>query len=477
MSLDVLVIDDELDIRETISDILKDEGFIPRTAANSTQALKVISDKVPSVIILDIWLQGSDLDGLGILEIVKKKYPLMPIIVISGHGTIETAVSAIKMGAYDYIEKPFVQDKLIILIKRAYEAAKLKRENIDLRSKVIDRTELIGTSSTIIKLKNDIEKAAPTAGRVMIHGGPGSGKELTARLIHKKSKKANGPFVIFNPTCMTSEKIQQELFGEPIKQAVKGVFIKRHSILETANNGTLYIDEVADLPMSSQIKLLKFLQDQTIDRPGLEKTIKLDVRIITATAKNLQNEVQLNKFREDLYYRLNVVPIKTPSLSERKDDIPLLVKYFIKQISKLSGLKERDFSEEAIAALQSYEWPGNIRQLRNIIEWTLIMNPMRTTEEDIIRSDMLPPEVLNSTVVITKPDTNVDMLSMPLREAREVFERQYLSAQMNRFNNNISKTSAFVGMERSALHRKLKLLSIYGSNNKLNEEEEYNEEA
>lgn len=476
LSLDVLIIDDEADIRELISDILKDEGFSPRTAANSTTAFKLIAEKPPSAIILDIWLQGSDLDGLGILEIVKKRYPLMPIIVISGHGTIETAVSAIKMGAYDYLEKPFSHDKLMIVLKRACETAKLKRENIDLKSKVIDKTELIGASSVTLKLKSDIEKVAPTSGRVMLHGEMGSGKELAARLIHKKSKKFNGPFIVLSPSCMQAGRIQQELFGEPEHHDVNGVFTKRLSILEAANNGTLYIDEVSELPLVVQIKLLKFLQDQILEKPSLNKTIKLDIRLITATSKNLLTEINQGKFRQDLYYRLNVVPIKVPSLSERKDDIPLLVKYFVKQLAKFAGFKEREFTDEAIAALQAYNWPGNIRQLRNIIEWTLIMNPISAGNE-LVKPDMLPQDILVNSVTISKPDTNLDMMSMPLREAREVFERQYLSAQMSRFNNNISKTSSFVGMERSALHRKLKLLKIHSIGNKIRDEiNEYEEE-
>lgn len=475
MSLDVLVIDDEADIRDLISDILKDEGFTARTAAGSAQAFKLIAEKAPSAVILDIWLQGSDLDGLGILEMIKKRYPLMPVIIISGHGTIETAVNAIKIGAYDYLEKPFTHDRLIIVLKRACEAAKLKRENIDLRSKVVDRTELIGSSSVTVKLKADIEKVAPTAGRVMIHGEMGSGKELAARLIHKKSKKHNGPFIIFSPSCMSTDRMQQELFGEYDAQDANSTFTKRLSVLEAANNGTLYIDEVGDLATSVQIKLLKFLQDQMLEKSSTGKVIKLDVRFITATTKNLQHEIAQSRFRQDLYYRLNVVPIKIPSLSERKDDIPLLVKYFVKQLAKFSGLKEREFSDDTMTALQAYSWSGNIRQLRNVVEWTLIMNPVHNGDNSVIRPDMLPSDILNHGVTITKPDTNLDMMSMPLRDAREVFERQYLSAQMSRFNNNISKTSSFVGMERSALHRKLKLLSIHTVGSRV-KDEDYQEE-
>lgn len=476
MSIDVLIIDDEADIRDLISANLKDEGFTTRTAANSTGAFDAIAEKVPSAIILDIWLQGSDLDGLGILEIIKKRYPLMPVIVISGHGTIETAVTAIKMGAYDYIEKPFTHEKLMIVLKRAYEASRLKRENIDLKSRVLDKTELIGNSPAINKLKNEIEKVAPTSGRVLILGQAGSGKELVARLIHRKSKKAGAPFIIFNPTGMSADKIHQDLFGEPEKHDANAVFTKRHSVLEAANNGTLYIDEIGDLPQCTQAKLLKFLQDQVLEKPTINKSIKLDVRIITSSSRDLQQEISNGKFREDLFYRLNVVPIKVPSLTEHREDIPLLVQYFVKQLAKFSGLKEREFADNTINALQSYNWPGNIRELRNTIEWTLIMNPVTGNDDTTILIDMLPKEILNNGLTIAKPENNIDMMSMPLREAREVFERQYLFAQMNRFNNNISKTSLFVGMERSALHRKLKLLNIHTTAGKDKDEDLSSEE-
>jgi two-component system nitrogen regulation response regulator NtrX len=349
----------------------------------------------------------------------------------------------------------------MIVLKRACEASRLKKENIDLKSKVLDKTELVGNSAVINKLKNEIEKVAPTSGRILILGQSGSGKELVARLIHKKSKKAGAPFIIFNPTGMSADKIQQDLFGEPEKHDANAVFAKRHSVLEAANNGTLYIDEIGDLPQSTQAKLLKFLQDQILEKPAINKSIKLDVRIITSSSRDLQQEVTNGKFREDLFYRINVVPIKVPSLTDHREDIPLLIQYFVKQLAKFSGLKEREFAEDAINALQSYNWPGNIRELRNTIEWTLIMNPITGNDNTVIRMDMLPREILNNGLTISKSENNIDMMSMPLREAREVFERQYLFAQMNRFNNNISKTSLFVGMERSALHRKLKLLNIH----------------
>ena len=476
MALEVLVIDDEADIRDLISDIIKDEGFLPHLAANSAEAFEHISKKVPHAIILDVWLQGSELDGLGILEIVKEKYPLIPVIVISGHGTIETAVLAIKMGAYDYLEKPFTQEKLTIMLKRSCESAKLKKENSELKMRVIDKTDLIGNSPLISKLKSDIAKVAPTSGRVMISGPAGSGKELTARIIHKKSKRANGPFIVFSPTGLSADKIHQELFGEPERTDAIGSFTKRLSVLEAANHGTLYIDEVSDIPVNVQNKMLKFLQDQTFEKLGTNQQVKLDLRIISATSANIQSKISQGKFRQDFFYRLNVIPINVPSLEDRKEDIPLLANFFTKQLAKYSGLKERDIADETIAALQAYNWPGNIRQLRNVIEWTLIMNPINTEDNDLIKSNMLPSEVLNNSVTITRPDTNFDMISMPLREAREVFERQYLAAQMSRFNNNISKTSNFVGMERSALHRKLKLLNIHANGLK-NKDEDIMEET
>ncbi|WP_341756560.1 MULTISPECIES: sigma-54-dependent transcriptional regulator [unclassified Candidatus Tisiphia] len=465
MSIDVLVVDDEADIRDLVSDILKEEGFTTKAAANSVQAFKILQERTPAAIILDIWLQGSELDGLGILEIVKKRYPLMPVIIISGHGTIETAVNAIKMGAYDYLEKPFSHDKLVILLKRACEATKLKRENLDLKSKVIDKTELIGNSHITTKLKSDIEKAALSTSRILIQGKIGSGKELAARLIHKKSKRANAPFVIFSPVCMDPERIHQELF-----EGINNHGVKRPSILEVANNATLYIDEISGLPVSVQVKLLKFLQEQMFHKPG-SKPIRLDIRIIAATSNIIQEEISKGELLEDLYHRLNVISLKVPSLYDRKDDMSALVKYFVRQLSKFSGLKAREFSDETIAAFQVYSWPGNIRQLRNVIEWTLIMNPLSSNSNQMIKPTMIPPEILVNGSGPTKQEDNVDIMIMPLREAREIFERQYLSTQMHRFNNNISKTSAFVGMERSALHRKLKLLNLHIPTNKFNDED------
>jgi two-component system nitrogen regulation response regulator NtrX len=470
VALDILIIDDERDIGDLISEILKEEGFSPRVAHNSTEAFERINQRIPGAIILDIWLQGSEMDGLGILEVVKKRYPLMPIIVISGHGTIQTAVTAIKLGAYDYIEKPFTHDKLVIMLRRACESSRLKRENIDLKSKVIDRTEIVGTSSCINKLKNQIDKIAPTSGRVLITGNVGVGKELFARVLHKRSKNVAGPFITFSPTGMTIEKIGQDLFGDLERGDLAGVFNNRISVIEAANNGTLYIDEVADLPSIAQSKLLKVIQDQSIEKQG--KVVKLDIRFVAATAKDLKTEVSLGNFREDLFYRLNVIPLHIPDLTERKEDISMLVAHFIQQLVRSSGLKQREFSPEAIATLQTYNWPGNIRELRNVVEWAMIMNPFINEEEKIIRPDMLPQNITNySAGIIGNTENLIDIMSLPLREAREIFEKQYLTAQMSRFNNNISKTSAFVGMERSALHRKLKLLNIHSSKFKLDQDD------
>jgi two-component system nitrogen regulation response regulator NtrX len=468
MPYDILVIDDEADIRDLISDALVDEGYSCRKAADSLAAFAAINEKVPSVVILDIWLQGSELDGLGILEIIRKKYPYLPVIMISGHGTIETAVSSIKMGAYDYIEKPFTEDKLLVVVKRACESARLLKENIELRSKARDKTDLIGVSHAVTQLKATIDKVAPTSGRVLIMGPSGSGKEVVGRLIHKKSKRANEPFVVLSVTGISHEKAQLELFGEEDRPGINDK-PRKIGALELANQGTLFIDEVADLPMATQNKILRFLQDHTIERPGSNKIVKLDVRVIAASSRDLQEEVKAGRFRQDLFYRLNVVPIKVPSLAERKEDIPLLCNYFLKYLEEVAGLPHRTLGEDTIAAMQAYNWPGNVRQLRNIMEWLLIMT--QGPYHEPIRAEMLPPEILSGGAKIIRPETNSDVMSMPLREAREIFERQYLAAQMNRFNGNISRTSAFVGMERSALHRKLKSLNINAANINSQEEE------
>lgn len=458
MPLDILVIDDEKDIRQLIGDILKDEGYTFRLAADSTEALAALRDRVPSAIILDVWLQGSELDGLGILEIVQKKYPSIPVIVISGHGNIETAVSSIRMGAYDYIEKPFKEEKLLLVLNRGLEIAALRQENRELKKKDDHEAgQLVGRSQSIIQLRSSIDKVAPTESRVMITGPSGVGKEVIARNIHKMSRRKDSPFIIFNAASITPATIEKELFGlEDSSQGYESPV--KLGVFERANGGTLLIDEVTDLPVETQGKLLRLLQEQSFTRVGGERKIKVDVRVIAASSKKLPEFIQQGKFREDLYYRLNVVPIKVPSLSERREDIPFLCQFFLKTLSEIHNLPLRTIGEDAIATMQAYKWPGNVRQLRNIIEWLLIMAPGDITTK--IKTNMLPPEITSVTPTSIKTGLNDDVMSMPLREARELFERQYLTAQINRFGGNISRTSSFIGMERSALHRKLKSLRI-----------------
>ncbi len=460
----VLIIDDESDIRELMSDIISEEGFHCVTASDSFGAFEAINQKMPSVVLLDIWLQGSELDGLGILEILKQKYSYLPVIMISGHGTIETAVNAIKLGAYDYIEKPFAAEKLIIIVKRAYETLRLKKENSALRKKIVSTLEFIGNSQIVNQLKSIIDKIAPTSGRVLLTGKSGVGKELVARMIHKKSKRMAFPFVTLNTSLLNDKNVNTELFGDYNKdRSVKYHF----GIFELADKGTLFIDEVADMPLAMQKQILKFLKEQSVDKSG--PVNKLDVRIIASTSKDLSREIKNGNFLQELYYRLNVIAIPVPSLKERKEDIPFLCEYFLKYFEKTSGFAKKIVSEDAIAAMQAYHWPGNVRQLKNTIEWLLIM-----TNEDVdtvIKADSLPHDILSQGVNVGSNgiEMNLDMLSLPLREAREIFEKQYLSVQMARFNNNISKTSLFIGMERSALHRKLKLLSIHNTCNETDE--------
>ena len=457
MAADILVIDDESDITTLISDILSDEKYAVRTANNSDRALKALAERVPAAIILDIWLQGSELDGLGILEIVQKKYAHVPVIMISGHGNIETAVNAIKMGAYDYIEKPFSAERLLIIVKRALEAAKLRSENQELRKRGSNESELIGNSAAINTVRQTIEKVAPTNSRVLITGAPGTGKELIARLIHGRSMRAHASFVVLNAASLTgSRNIETELFGTEDTNPNGGA--EKLGVLERAHGGTLFIDEVADMQIETQGRLLRALQEQSFERVRGNKRVSVDVRVIAATNKDLQEEITAGRFREDLYYRLNVVPLRMPNLRERRDDVAALSAHFLKRAADAMGLATRSLGDEALAVLQSYNWPGNVRQLRNVMEWLIIMAQVGSNGE--ITADALPPELIDSNITMLRPELSSDIMSMPLREARETFEKQYLAAQINRFGGNISKTSNFVGMERSALHRKLKMLGI-----------------
>lgn len=464
MSADVLIVDDESDIRELICDILQDEQYKTRSAANSDAALKAIAERVPSALILDIWLQGSELDGLGILELVQKKYPHMPVVMISGHGNIETAVRAIKMGAYDYIEKPFKAERLLLILRRALEAARLRQENIELRLRPNKlELQLHGNSAAIAQVKSAVDKVSGTASRVLISGAPGTGKEMVARMIHAKSFRGNANFVVVNAASLTPDRVEEELFGVEDSNPNGGA--ERLGAFERAHAGTLFLDEIADMPLETQGKILRALQDQSFTRVRGNRKVEVDVRVMAATNRDLPYEISQGRFREELYYRLNVVPVRMPTLRERREDIPQLCDYFLQRCAEAAGLPVRTLSDEALATLQAYSWPGNVRQLRNLMEWLLIMaaDEPRTP----IRSDMLPPDILSNNPVLQRPETNADMMSMALREARELFEKQYLAAQIERFGGNISKTSAFVGMERSALHRKLKMLGIHSAEDKM----------
>ncbi|MDG3441647.1 sigma-54-dependent transcriptional regulator [Nitrospirillum amazonense] len=458
MAHDILIVDDEADIRMLISGILEDEGMKTREAADADQALAAVAARRPSLIILDIWLQGSRLDGLQILDEMKRDHPDVPVVMISGHGTIETAVAALKKGAYDFIEKPFKSDRLLLLVERAIEAARLRRENRELRLRAGGEVELIGRSLMINQLRQSLDKVAPTGSRVLVSGPPGSGKEIVARIIHEHSRRADGPFVALNCATMRPDRLEVELFGteHPIDGAGRKV-----GTFEQAHGGTLFLDEVADMPLETQGKIVRVLQEQTFERVGGSTRVEVDVRVIASTNRDLAAEIEAGQFRQDLYYRLAVVPLKVPSLRERREDIPLLARYFLQRSATASGLPQRVLGEDAMAALQAYEWPGNVRQLRNVMDWLLIMVPGDPDEP--IRADMLPPEIGSITPTVLRWEKGGEIMSLPLRDAREVFEREYLLAQVTRFGGNISRTASFVGMERSALHRKLKSLGVHGN--------------
>jgi two-component system nitrogen regulation response regulator NtrX len=455
MGPDILIVDDESDIRELVAGILQDEGYGARTARDSDDALTAIKARRPSLVFLDIWLQGSRLDGLQLLSAVKQENPELPVVMISGHGNIETAVSAIKLGAYDFIEKPFKADRLVLVANRALENLRLKREIKDLKALTPLPTKLVGHSPAIGQLRQTLEKVAPTNSRILIVGASGCGKELAARTIHTLSNRQNGPFVVINAAAITPERMETELFGVEASNGSQGRLV---GALEEAHTGTLFIDEIGDLPRETQNKILRVLVDQTFQRVGGTTKVSVDVRIISSTGRNLESEVATGRFREDLYHRLSVVPIRVPPLTERREDIPDLVFYFVEQISQQTGLPKRKIGEDAIAVLQSHDWPGNVRQLRNNVERLMIL--AGGDPEAVISASMLPQDV--GSMVPSMPNGNggEHLMGLPLRDAREVFEREYLVAQINRFGGNISRTAEFVGMERSALHRKLKALGI-----------------
>ncbi len=451
MAAEILVVDDEADIRELVGGILQDEGFAVRTAGNSTDALAAMRSRAPRLVVLDVWLKGSELDGLEILSILKEMDPLLPVVVISGHGTVETAVTAIRRGAYDYLEKPFKADKLILTVQRALENAALKRENSHLRARSASSHELVGRSSTMAQLLGSIDKVAPTNSRILISGPPGSGKELVARLIHDRSNRAMGPFVIVSAAAMDPERVESELFGEESMDG-RGPKI---GLFEQAHAGTLLLDEISDMPMAVQNRILRVLVDQRFRRRNGQDDVSVDVRVISTSARDLRAEIASGRFREDLYYRLNVVPVDVPALDRRREDIPDLVDYFVRRVADATGLQPRPFSEDAVAVLQASEWPGNVRQLRNVVERLLILT--NGEPPGPITAQHLPGDAKAGGASAAG---SMQMISMSLRDAREHFEREYLSMQITRFGGNVSRTAAFIGMERSALHRKLKALGV-----------------
>ncbi|GGN55204.1 sigma-54-dependent Fis family transcriptional regulator [Novosphingobium indicum] len=451
MALEILIVDDERDIRELVAGVLSDEGYECRTAGGSEAALEAVDARRPSLVLLDVWLHGSPMDGLEVLDAIKSREPELPVIIFSGHGNIDTAVAAISRGAVDFIEKPFEAEKLLHLVGRATETERLRRENAQLKQDYSVGEEFTGSSAAINHVRATLKRIANTGSRLLITGPAGSGKEVAARLLHAWSPRAENAFVSVNSARITPERFEQELFGEEADGA-----LVRPGLLEMADGGTLYFDEVADMPLSTQARILRVLTDQAFVRVGGTRQIRVDVRVVSSTSRDLEKEIAERRFREDLFYRLNVVPVSIPGLRERREDIPALVDHFFARYANEQGVPPPQVSTEAMTALQAYEWPGNVRQLRNVVERTVIMAPREKVGQ--IEADMLPPEIFNSR---GGGDAGVSvMMSAPLREARESFEREYLRIQIRRFSGNISKTAAFIGMERSALHRKLKLLGM-----------------
>ncbi len=452
MALEVLVVDDEEDIRDLVSGVLQDEGYAVRTAGDSSAALDAIKDRRPSLVLLDVWLQGSRLDGLQLLQQLKHNDPSLPVLMISGHGNLDTAVAAVREGAVDFIEKPFEAGHLLHLVARATETDRLRRENESLRQQIIHEEVLSGSSVAINAVRATLKRVAPTGSRVLITGPAGVGKEVAARTIHLWSTRANGPFVVVSAAMMTPEKVEEELFGVDSEDS------SRPGLLEQAHGGTLFLDEIADMPVTAQAKILRVLTDQSYHRVGGQRPVKVDVRVLSATSRDLAQEIAAGNFREDLFYRLNVVPVRLPPLRERREDIPDLANHFLARFAAERRIPAPILSGEAVAALQAHDWPGNVRQLRNIMERTIILAPL--DRADCLEADMLPAEILENQSSPGFSSQAMTIMGSPLREARESFEREYLRVQIRRFSGNISRTASFIGMERSALHRKLKALGI-----------------
>ena len=457
MGIDILIVDDEADIRAAISGILGDEGYETRTANDSDSALAALAERRPSLVVLDVWLQGSRLDGIELLDEIKQRDPTLPVVVISGHGNIETAVAAIKRGAYDFIEKPFQAEQLLLVVQRATETERLKREFEALKIRVGFDTELTGSSPLINAVRATLKRVAATGSRVLITGPAGSGKEVAGRLLHQWSPRSGSPFVVVSAARMTPERVEEALFG-----VEESGHLVRSGLFEQAHGGTMFLDDVADMPMPTQAKILRVLTEQIFQRVGGSRWVRVDVRVISATSRDLVAEIAAGRFREDLYYRLNVVPVRLPALSERREDVAELIQYFLTRYAAERRVSPPRLSDDAIAALQTYDWPGNVRQLRNVVERTMILAPL--DGNGIIDISMLPSEVTAEPARLVPGQAVRSIMGTPLREAREAFEREYLRAQIRRFSGNISRTAAFIGMERSALHRKLKALGLSDDN-------------
>jgi two-component system, NtrC family, nitrogen regulation response regulator NtrX len=389
------------------------------------------------------------------LKRLRAEMPSVPVVMISGHGTIETAVDSIKLGAYDFVEKPFKADRLLLIVERAIEAARLRRENEELKLRAGGEIDLVGVSPAIKEVRQQIERVAPTGSRVLVTGPPGSGKEVVAQLLHLRSRRAKGPFVAVSCATLRPDRLEIELFGTEFGGDGAP---RKVGTFERAHGGTLLLDEVADMPLETQGKIVRVLQEQTFERVGGARRVEVDVRVVASSNRDLSAEIGAGRLREDLFYRLSVVPIRVPPLRERREDIPLLARHFMARSADAARLAAREFGEDAMAALQTYTWPGNVRQLRNLIEWLLIMAPGEAREP--VRAEMLPNDITAIAPSVVKWEKGGEIMTLPLRDAREVFEREYLLAQVTRFGGNISRTAAFIGMERSALHRKLKSLGV-----------------
>lgn len=442
----ILIVDDEEGIRRSLKGILEDEGFNVLQAEDGKEVHHLLEDALPDLILLDIWMPGKD--GMVILQEIKRHWPTLPVVMISGHGSIELAVRATKLGAYDFIEKPLSLDKVILTIENALRYSQLEEENLRLRQKIRPREEITGLSPAIMHLKGQVQIIAPTSSWVLIHGENGTGKEVVARVIYKQSKRAQAPFVEVNCAAIPDELIESELFGHE-KGAFTGATEKRKGKFDLADGGTLFLDEIGDMSLNTQSKILRILQEQKFQRVGGTKTIQVDVRVIAATNKDLEQEIRQGRFREDLYHRINVIPVQVPPLRERKEDITMLVEEFVVEFSTKHGFPRKAFDPEVIEALQEYHWPGNVRELKNMVERLLILS----------HSSRVLPGDLTHPIRASVPSSQVGT-PQNLKQARETFERAFIEERLTELGGNITKTADVIGLERSHLHKKIKELGI-----------------